>query len=53
MESNLNKVPAPVVVPETEPITVPTRPKEVPEEDDPFRVPGPLINPTPKGWSKS
>lgn len=53
MERYLNNgpevAPAPVVIPETEPVTVPTRPKEDPEEDDPFRVPGPKVDPTPKG----
>jgi len=52
MESYLNSpqpevLPAPIVVPEPE--TVPT---VEPDEDDPFRVPGPLVNPTPKGGLK-
>jgi hypothetical protein len=52
MESNLNLnspqpevMPAPTVVPETEPIV----PQQEPDENDPFRVPGPKVDPTPKG----
>jgi hypothetical protein len=53
MESNINLnspqpqvLPAPTTVPETEPLT---RPHEEPDENDPFNVPGPKVDPTPKG----
>lgn len=36
----------PQVLPTTKPFILPT-----PKEDDPFNVPAPLINPTPKGIS--
>lgn len=49
MESNLSS-PYPEVLPMPMPITVPeTIPKEEPNEDDPFNVPAPKVNPTPKG----
>lgn len=37
-------LPKPIVVPEPE-----TVPLIEPDEDDPFNVPGPKVNPTPKG----
>lgn len=49
----------PEVLPQTQPEVVPeTRPKEPgviprPAEDDPFNVPAPLVDPTPKGISFS
>jgi hypothetical protein len=53
MESNIKLnspqpqvLPAPTTVPETEPLT---RPHEEPDENDPFNVPGPKVDPTPKG----
>jgi hypothetical protein len=52
MESYL-KSPQPEVIPR--PTTVPkpkTAPQVDPDENDPFSVPGPLINPTPKGFRK-
>ncbi len=51
MESYL-KSPQPEVLPR--PTTVPkpkTAPQVEPDENDPFSVPGPRVNPTPKGWS--
>lgn len=52
MESNLNSpspdvlpAPAPVTVPETEPVIVP----QTDPDEDPFNVPGPKVDPTPKG----
>jgi len=52
MESRLNSpqpevLPAPVIVPKPE-----TAPIVEPDENDPFNVPGPRINPTPKGGEK-
>ena len=52
MESYLNSpqpevLPNPTVVPEPD-----KAPTVDPDENDPFRVPGPLINPTPKGQQK-
>ena len=49
MERYLNSpqpkvLPRPIVVPEPE-----TVPLIEPDEDDPFNVPGPLVDPTPKG----
>ena len=53
MESYLNS-PQPEVLPR--PVVVP-KPKTVPlvepNEDDPWAVPGPRINPTPKGFKKN
>lgn len=47
MESNISS-PYPEVLPM--PITVPeVIPHEEPDEDDPFNVPAPKVNPTPKG----
>jgi hypothetical protein len=47
------KSPQPEVLPK--PIVVPkpkTVPQVDPDENDPFNVPGPKINPTPKGLKK-
>jgi hypothetical protein len=52
MESYL-KSPQPAVLPR--PTTVPkpkTAPQVNPDENDPFSVPGPKVNPTPKGIKK-
>lgn len=49
-EINLNNSPEPEVLPvepEVVPETTPEKPR--PSEDDPFAVPGPKVNPTPKG----
>ncbi|GIV43862.1 MAG: hypothetical protein KatS3mg035_0985 [Bacteroidia bacterium] len=51
MESNLkNNSPSPEVLPAPSPVTVP-EPITLPEidPDDPFNVPGPKVDPTPKG----
>ena len=62
MEVNLNSTalpgrapdtlpaPGPAISPETLP--APPRPKPLPDldPDDPFTVPGPKVNPTPKGF---
>lgn len=51
MENYLNS-PRPEVLPAPRPVTVPKpapKPRVDPDEDDPFRVPGPKVNPTPKG----
>ncbi len=40
-------LPAPVIVPKPE-----TAPQVDPDENDPFKVPGPKVNPTPKGITK-
>ena len=53
MESYLNS-PQPEVLPR--PIVVPkpkTVPQVDPDENDPFNVPGPKVNPTPKGFKKN
>lgn len=52
MESYLNSpqpevLPNPIVIPEPE-----TVPLIEPDEDDPFKVPGPKVDPTPKGIRK-
>ena len=54
MESYLNSpqpevLPNPIVIPSPKPETTPLI---EPDEDDPFKVPGPLVNPTPKGIRK-
>lgn len=53
MESNL-KSPQPEVLPKPTVVPKPKTPPQVePDEDDPFNVPGPKINPTPKGIKKN
>ena len=48
MESYLNN-PQPEVLPKPTVVPKPkTAPQVEPDENDPFRVPGPLVNPTPK-----
>lgn len=54
MESYLNSpqpevLPNPIVIPSPEPETAPL---VEPDEDDPFKVPGPKVDPTPKGIRK-
>ena len=56
MERNLNlkqfknKTPEPLVEPDVEPLVLPeVLPLPAPDPDDPWAVPNPKVNPTPKG----